>query len=350
MKYKKILILKVILLTFIFTSTIFAGPRSKRGLSAAPELLIPVGSVGTSLGGANLSLTSGVDALYWNPSGLANMKSKTAEVLFSHQRYIADINLNYFAGGYNLGNFGVVGVSIKSMSFGDIPITTTEAPDGTGGTYSPIYLVGGLSFARSMTDRIKVGVTAKVIHEQIMRVMATGIAFDLGLQYLVGQSGLKFGVALKNIGPSLRFDGPDLEAFYQPPGTVEGTPNEPRRVFLSDFELPSTLELGLSYDMKVGKNNSVSVCGAFQNASFSADEYRVGLEYNFKKIFYLRGAYAIKQDFFETKQARDDLIFGPTFGAGIHYNAGAFDLNIDYAFRVTKRFDANQFFTLNLGF
>jgi hypothetical protein len=35
----------------LFTNLIFAGDRSKYGTSAAPELLIPVGSRGTALGG-----------------------------------------------------------------------------------------------------------------------------------------------------------------------------------------------------------------------------------------------------------------------------------------------------------
>jgi hypothetical protein len=345
----KIKYIKLALLILVTSTVIFAGPRSKRGLSAAPELLIPVGSVGTSLGGSNLSSTSGIDALYWNPAGLANTQG-TGEVMFSHQRYIADINLNYAAGSYSIPGFGVFGLSIKTMDFGDIPVTTVEAPDGTGATYSPTYITAGLTFARNMTDRIKFGATLKLISEKIALVSATGFAADFGLQYFVGNTGLKFGIALKNIGPSMSFDGTGLEGFYTPVGTTGNTPPEPRRIILGSFELPSTLELGISYDLRAGKNNTISFSGAYQNAAFTADEYKIGMEYNYKKLFYLRGAYVASQDMFDSDINKDDILFGPTFGAGINYQFGKTTLGLDYAFRYTKRFSHNQFFTLKLGF
>ncbi len=351
-KYYNI-ILSLFILTF-FSVNLLAGPRSKKGLSAAPELLIPVGSIGTSLNGSNLSNVSGVEALYWNPAGLGNILSKGGEVQFSHQRYIADININYFGAGYKLGNIGNIGVSIKSLGFGDIPITTVEAPDGTGETYSPTYITAGVTFARAMTDRIYFGVTGKIISERIVNESAVGFAADLGLQYIVGNTGLKFGVALKNLGPSMRFDGIDLEGFYPTIGTPSGSNNEPRRVTLAEFELPTSLSLGLSYDLNMNKNNMVTVNGLFQNNSFSADDYVLGLEYNFKKIFYLRGSYNFDQDFFQTKSSRDDRLWGTSFGAGVKYNFKGLNVGIDYALRLVgnnaKALGQNHFFTVGLGF
>jgi opacity protein-like surface antigen len=340
---------------FLISSTlVFAGPRSKRGLSAAPELLIPVGSIGTSLSGSNLANVTGVEALYWNPAGLSILSGKNGEVMFSHQRYIADIDINYAAASYKFGTLGNVGISVKALGFGDIEVTTVEQPDGTGGTYSPTYLTVGLTFARAMTDRIFFGSTVKLISERITNENATGVALDFGLQYMVGVTGLKFGVALKNIGPTMKFDGPDLDNYFTPPGSEEGSQNEPRRVTLADFELPTSIALALSYDLNLGKrtNSTVSFNGTFQNNSFFPDDYVLGLEYSFKKIFFLRGAYNFDQDFWESNDARANRLFGPTFGAGIHYNFGNISVAFDYAYRhVTKSaFSANQFFTLNLGF
>jgi len=344
---------KLFVITIIFSLgiNVFAGPRSKRGLSAAPELLIPVGSIGTSLSGSNLSSVTGVEAIYWNPSGLALLNTNSGEVMFSHQKYIADIDINYFAAAYKFGSLGNVGVSVKALGFGDIEVTTVDAPEGTGETFSPTYLTLGLTYARAMTDRILFGTNVKVITEKITNESAVGVAFDFGLQYIVGSTGLKFGVALKNLGPSMKFDGPDLEGFYQPSGTPGGTKNEPRRVTLGDFELPTSLSLGLSYDLNVGKNNGVTFNALFQNNSYSPDDYSLGMEYNFKKIFYLRGAYNFDQDFFET-DARDDRLFGPTFGAGVRYDFAGVKVAFDYAYRYVSKspLSQNQFFTLNLGF
>lgn len=342
-KYIKISLI-IILLVCIGTAN--AGPKNKYGLSSARELLIPVGSASTALGGSNMASATGVDALFWNPSGLATISGKSAEVLFSSQIYIADINVNYFAGAYKIPNVGTIALSVKALSFGDIPVTTVNSPEGTGETYSPTYLTTGLSYARSMTDRISFGATAKVIYNKITRETASGVAFDFGLNYNVTGSGLQFGVALKNIGPSMKFSGPDLEQFFQPPGTPSGTPQEPRSIDLADFELPTALSLGLSYDFRLDKKNNLMLHGTFQNNSFSTDDYNFGLEYNYNKLFYLRGGYQFSNDNI------DDRVFtGPSFGAGLKYSAStSFTVGFDYAYRVTDKFDANQFFTVNLGF
>lgn len=339
------------ILTLLFCSFSFAGDRSKYGTSAAPELLIPVGSKGTSLSGSMISSITGVDAMYWNPAGLSLMGTQT-QVMASHMKYIADIDINYVAGAVDLGNMGVLGASLKTMSFGDELVTTLESPEGTGETWSPTYLTTSISYARKMSDKILFGATVKVIYEQILTMSSTGFAVDFGLQYIAGKSGLKFGVALKNFGPSMRFDGVGLDQYYEPSGTPGGSTPEPRRVVLQDFSLPTTLELGLSYDIPVGKKNNVQLSTAFQNNNFSSDEYRVGLEYNYNNYVFLRGAYAFTPDY-KTEDGitrKDQNIFGPTFGVGLQYPFGNVKLGLDYAYRVTERFSANQWFSLTMGF
>jgi hypothetical protein len=340
-----------LIFTMLFVSFAFAGDRSKYGTSAAPELLIPVGSKGTSLSGSMISSITGVDAMYWNPAGLSLMNTQT-EVMASHMKYIADININYVAGAVDLGSMGVIGASLKSMSFGDELVTTLESPEGTGETWSPTYLTTSLTYARKMSDKILFGATVKVIYEQILTVSSTGFAVDFGLQYLAGKSGLKFGVALKNFGPSMRFDGVGLDQYYEPSGTPGGSTPEPRRVTLQDFSLPTTLELGISYDIPIGKKNNVMLSTTFQNNNFSSDEYRVGLEYNYSNYVFLRGAYAFTPDYKaeDGLTKKDQNLFGPSFGIGLQYPFGNMKLGLDYAYRVTERFSANQWFSLTLGF
>src|SRR5690606_28754811 len=138
--YKYILILAVIIVIQTAGNKTEAGPRTKLGTMAAPELLIPLGSVGTSLQGSHLASVTGIEAMFWNPAGLSQLESPTGEVMFSHMNYIADINMQYFAGVVKLGDIGYVGASLRSMTFGDpIEITTEQNPEGTGATYSPTY-------------------------------------------------------------------------------------------------------------------------------------------------------------------------------------------------------------------
>ena len=341
---KYILLIAVVIIIQTAGKEADAGPRTKLGTLAAPELLIPVGSIGTSLQGSNLASVSGIEAMYWNPAGLTQLNSETGEVMFSHMNYIADINMEYFAGVVKVGNLGFIGASVRALNFGDpIEITTEQSPEGTGATYSPTYIVGNLSFARAMTDKIMLGTNVKLINESIADVSATGVAFDFGIQYIAGSSGLRFGIALKNLGPRMKFDGPGLDRTF-----IENGVTVVRRVTLQEFELPTNLEIGLSYSTQFAKNNNISVSSTFQNSTFTSDEYKLGLEYNYNNNFFLRGA-----GVYYPQKEGDEALFGPSFGAGLKYPFGRISLGFDYAYRIVNEdgFNStNQYFTLNVGF
>lgn len=341
LKYLKLFLVILSLLAVINTS--YGGPRKKIGTSAAPELLIPVGSVGTSLSGSNLAYTSGVDALYWNPAGLANLNSQSAELLVSHSVYFADMNLQYLGLGAKLGNLGILGVSIKTLNIGEIEETTETMPEGTGTVFKPNYIVAGISFAKQMTDRIRFGTTVKYISESVASVSSTSFAFDFGIQYSSAK-GLAFGITIKNLGTSMRFDGPGLDREIIGVNGQSST----QRVILQEYDLPTNLELGISYNLNLGKKMNINFSSAFLNSSFSSDEYKLGLEYNYNNMFYIRGAGSLYPD-----KESNEALFGPTFGAGIKYPLGSVLLGFDYAYRVIKESgfnSTNQFFTLNVGF
>ncbi len=339
-KFKNITIL---LLLILISGTVYSGPRKKLGLSAAPELLIPVGSVGTSLQGSNLASTEGIDAMYWNPAGLAALNSNRGEFMFSHNQYIADIKIEYLAGIVKLGNLGNLGVGIKAMTFGEEPVTTVNYPEGTGSTFKPLFLTANLSLARAMTDKIHFGANIKMINQKIAEVSATGVAFDFGLQYIGGKTGLRFGIAIKNLGTSMKFDGSGLDRTYTDPnGQVA------RRVNLAEFDLPTNLEIGASYNFSFekGKHNFM-LAGTFMNGSFTSDEVRLGMEYNFNKMIFVRGSYV---NYVDANQ--DDVLWGPTLGFGLRYPFGSITLGLDYAYKFVNEdaFNTNQYFTLHVGF
>ena len=102
-----------------------------------------------------------------------------------------------------------------------------------------------------MTDRIFFGSTVKLVSESIMREFARGMAIDAGVQYKA-DNGLSLGASLRNLGLNMHFDGADLEEFHTPEDAEPGTNTEPRRIYLQEFELPTTLELGISYELNLG--------------------------------------------------------------------------------------------------
>ena len=119
----------VILLCTIVFETSNAGNTKRIGTAGAQELLLPVGAKSVALNGANIADVSGAEAMFWNPGGLARGENGT-EVLFSQMSYIADIGVSYGALNVNAGDIGYFGASIKSLSFGQIPRTTEDFPDG----------------------------------------------------------------------------------------------------------------------------------------------------------------------------------------------------------------------------
>lgn len=327
-----------------------AQAQNKRvGTATGMELLIPVGGRDLAMGGSGIATSQGVNAIFWNPAGMGRMGKSSAEAMFSSMTYIADIGVSYGAVAASFGDFGVVGFSVKSLNFGDIPITTADDPEASSGRfYSPTMVNVGMSYARPLTDAIAVGGTIKVISNQIDQVSQSGFALDFGVQYngLAGVQGLELGVTLKNIGPELKFDGPGLLRVAT--STDGSRPAQRYSSVAASFELPSVVELGLAYDSKVGDNMSLSLNGAFSNNNLYNDEYKVGGELGINldavTVFGRGGVSLMPQ------AAEDENIFGGTFGVGIFYPAPGINITVDYGYRSVQYFSGNQVVSVKLGF
>jgi len=216
---KRIFIILTVILLGV--DSIFAGGGTRNGTGGASELVIPVGAQGIALAGSGTATSTGLDALFYNPAGIASMtNSVTAE--FSHMNYIADIGVEYGAVAVKFEGFGILELDIKSLNIGNIAVTTDDQPDGTGQTFSPEFIVAGVSYAKQVTDRISIGLTFHYISETIAQVSATGFAVNAGVQYkdMGDIPGLDFGLAIKNIGPQMTFGGPGLLVTAAPTGSI----------------------------------------------------------------------------------------------------------------------------------
>ena len=366
-KYINRLIIVTLLVPMFISSIVEAGSKRRRGTAGAQELLIPVGSRGTAMSGAFVAGISGIEAAEWNVAGLADMTG-TGEAMFTHSSWIADIDITYAAIATNFGGKNMLGISLKSLDFGNIDVTTAELPDGTGETYSPSFMTVSFLYSRQMTDRILFGADVKIVNETIMRESATGIALDAGVQYKTSPNGIKIGASIKNLGLNMIFNGADLEEFHQPEDSEPGTNTEPRRISLSEFELPTTLELGLAYGpLDLGPAKAV-FCASFLNNNFSFDEYRLGAEINFMDMLYARTGLALAldpepygADFIEGTDDDDgddqweseteEFIWGPTFGLGLNLSRlTGMGLSVDYAYRTAEYFDGVSWLTLKVAF
>lgn len=333
-----------IILIAIFSAAMYAGDPARKGTAGAEQLLIPVGARGISTGGAFLSNLTGIESIYYNPAGLD--RSGGAEAMFNFMNYIADINVSYFGASTQLGDFGSIGLTFKFLDFGDIPITTTEFPDGDGRTYSPSFLTMGLTYSKVLTDRISVGTNFKLINETIENTSATGFAIDFGVQYRFSPQ-LSIGATLKNIGPNMRYAGPELQGRTQVPGANPGSPPGNYEIVAEEFQIPSYFSLSGAYNYSVNEQNDILVGGAFIANNSLEDAVNLGLEYGFMKTLFLRGGYN-----FALGGESENSLFGFTVGAGVNYSIGSgVGVSFDYAFRDVKEFPTpNHIFTVKMFF
>jgi hypothetical protein len=334
--------LTIVFVLLLSLDVVYAGGGNRTGTGGASELLIPVGPRGIAMGEANVATSYGLESLFWNPAGVARMEN-SSQVLFSHMSYIADIGVEYGAVAANFEGFGAVALSIKALSVGDIPVTTTLNPDGTGATFSPQMLVAGLSYSRQLTDNISVGLTSNFISETLGDVSASGVAFDVGVIYdnLADLNGFSIGVVLKNLGPNMTYSGSGLLVLAE-----DQDLNRPPQYYTIDaapFELPSNFQLAAGYRPVIDEINSVQFSGIYQSNNFSGDEVKLGAEYGYNKMFFIRAGYQFAM------QESDNYIYGFTAGAGINYDIEGFGIRVDYAFRDTKYFDGSHIFALTLG-
>ena len=150
---------KIFLGCAVLASALTAGTVRSQGTAGAAQLLIPVGTETVALSGTNVGTVSGIDALFTNVAGLARHNSGLQGSV-STTSYIADIDVMHAGMVVALGETGTFGMTIKSLDFGDIPKTTSFAPEGDGQTFSPSFFTATAGFARAFSDRVNVGIAA----------------------------------------------------------------------------------------------------------------------------------------------------------------------------------------------
>jgi hypothetical protein len=347
--------LKFFLCGILIGSTLFAGTVRSHGTAGATQLLIPVGAENIAVSEANVATVSGVEALWQNPAGIAKYGGGM-QFIASTMSYIADIDITNFGMLLNVGNLGTFGINMKSLDFGDIPITNSDNTEGTGNFYSPTYLTLGATYARQFSDRVQFGANFKLVTEKIMNTSATGLAVDLGVQYKFPDMPLHIGVVLKNLGSRMKFDGTDLEMNVDLEEAESGSIQERLRVVNESFAIPSVFDISVNYEVIPG----LMLLGGFKNNSFSSNTGSFAGKYTYNELFWVAAGYQL--DLVNDSDKPDDLsdsdwdeqtqnIWGLTFGAGVSVPIGDFKLGIGYSYRaVTDYFEDNNLFQLTVDF
>ena len=333
------------------SAKVFAGNNDRSGSAGATELLINPWARSSGWAGANSAGVRGIEAGFLNVAGLAF--TRKTEIVFSQTTWLSgsDINISSFGISQKIGESSVLGISIMSMNFGDIPITTVDQPEGGIGTFSPSYLNMGISYAKEFSNSIYGGITARIVSESLSDVRASGLAFDAGIQYVTGfnadKDNFKFGITLKNVGATLKFSGDGLSYRGLAPS---GNYNQSVSSKSESFELPSLLNIGLMYDIKLATDHRLSLAGSFVANSFTNNQFIGGLEYGFKSYFMLRTGFAYEKDIF-SNESRTTALTGLTAGLTLAVPLGKSGntFAFDYSYRSTNPFSGCHSFGVRLS-
>ena len=321
-----------------FATLAHSQDRQKLAQTGMKFLSVPTDARMSALGDAATATEWNSSAMFFNTAGMARIEN-FAHASVGRVQWIADINYLYGSVALNPadGRYGVFGISILSVDYGDIQGTIrADNNDGYIDTnlFSPSAYAIGLGYAKALSDKFSVGGNVKYVKQElgtgILDISSTGdfvtqgfsenvLAFDFGILYRTGFRSLNFGMTVKNFSQEVTF--------------VD-----------ERFQLPLTFKIGIAMDMVdlTSWNRDVHSLKLAVDASHPRDfpeQLSVGSEYIFMESFALRAGYSFPND-----------EHGFSAGAGFQQKLSNLDFGIDYAYTPFGVFDAVHRFTFQFSF
>ena len=296
-------------------------------------LKLEAGTRSIAMGGASTASGRGISAVTYNPSSIAFVDNQ--ETFFSQTSFVADISFNILGYARNMSGVDYVGLHIFTLDSGEMLETTELFPEGTGRkfTYNAFCVRG--TYARRVTDRLRIGVAGKFIREEALNsslymqtfALDIGSNFDTGLFEDDQGNGIILGMAVSNLGPEAKYQGPGLD-------TEDG------QAFTTDFfSLPMQFRLGVMKTMAVGENHnfitSIDMITPIDYSLYGA----IGMEYTWKDLVYARVG---------SKFGHDSSKL--SIGGGFKLQANGFNVGLDYAFVDFGLLGSNHQFGINFTF
>ena len=174
---------------------------SAAGTSSAAFLRIGWGARSAAMGDAFTAAADDVDAVYWNPAGLNQVKR--LQQTFGHNNWLDGLNAEHAAFALRHDARSVIGAGVGFLSYGDIERGNKFGY--TEGYYSASDMALLFSYARQWKPKLAVGGNFKIIRERIESDSAQAFALDAGAQYDYSPK-LKLGATLKNLGTGITLD------------------------------------------------------------------------------------------------------------------------------------------------
>ena len=268
-----------------------------------------------AMGNSNMADATDGSSLFWNPALSARLPA--SNVMVSHTRYFAGINVDYFSYIHKTKTFAF-GASVQYLNSGEIKETTEFQPFGTGRMFMTHHISAGISAAHEVTELFSYGITLKYLVEKIEEIDYNSGAIDFGFSYLVGETGLRFAVGINNFGFNAEPKGTTIRESLN--GIEEIEPE-------TSSSLPTRFHIGAAYDAIETETSKLTVTAQVSNPSDNAEQFNLGAEYGFMDQFFFRSGYE-----FGIEERKI-----PSLGAGFKLPIGSRVLKADYSYTLYER-------------
>ena len=278
-----------------------------------------------AIGGASVAVNTGGYSTFSNPAYAADLTGVNAT--YSSYLIGAGIHQGYFSVVLPNNNTGAIGVSVNFLTSGDMDVRTEFQPDGTGQQVQASTVGVGLTYSKRLSDMFTFGTTLRYINEQLAEYKNHTFTIDLGFSYQTDWKDLSFAVMLQNFGGNSTLKGDYLEVDFNRSS-----------IGLENYVSSSVFRLGFSMLAYKKEHHSLTFDFELQHPSDNAENFRLGLEFEYLKLLYFRGGYRVNV-------AGNNW---PVFGAGVRTHLGSHKLLIDYAAVPTNSLGFQQ--SLGLSF
>lgn len=282
----------------------------RAGNAALSFLKIDVSPSSNALGGASVAMPGDGYAQYVNPALMAHMD--TWNVSLSTQQNGTGTQQAWLSGIIPTKNAGAFGVSLDYFSSGEMDVRTEFQPLGTGQTIQATNYAIGLGYSKELSDMFKLGVNLKYIREDLAEYHANAVVADLAFFYQTDWKNLAFAVMVQNFGGNSSLNGDYVESPFNRTSSGQA---------LENYGAPTIFRLGTTLDVLNTDPHRLIFAFELQHPSDNAENFRLGMEYRYKEIFFGRAGYKLNVE-------GQSL---PTFGFGFRMMAGAHPLMLDYA-------------------
>ncbi len=295
---------------------------TKVATAAGGFLKLETSARAIGMGGASVASGRGVSGIPYNSSSIAYIEK--SEAYFSHVKYLAGIEHGVLTYGTRVGPSDFVGLHLFYLDSGPMDVTTELFPDGTGEDFNVFSIAARGTYARSLTDRLKVGGSVNYIRDKIAETSMQVVSYDIGSNFQTGIYGTVLGMSITNFGPEVKYGGEDLGVQVADTIDVDGSLQR----ITDKFPLPLTFRLGVE-NMVMGPNSSF-LKNETQTLLVTVDGIKpsdyvvygsLGLEYGWNNLAFIRMGSHLNHD-----------TAGWSLGAGANIRLGKMALSVDYAF------------------